>query len=187
MLDGGRRITGCREGTHEPERYARTESVARGESPPPHSRTDEVRGRFSLIRQLLQSRHVAPRQSLAFRLEPALELGSTNDVKAIEHLTSIELDGVSKSTGVERFLEVSRVTPHVCPVDAQRIAVAAHESMRAEGLTEDVDRLAQRVASVLRIVLGPKERDERVAPMGAARRGKRKVGEQRDAFGLRED
>jgi hypothetical protein len=170
-------IAGPCQRAHEPERYPRAVRIARGKSPPPWGGADEVCGCFSLVRQLFERSRVASCESLALGLDPAVELGSAADVKALEELAAIELDRITQPAAVERFLEANSVAPEICPVYAQRVAIPAHKRACAESLTEHVDGLAQRVAGMLLVVLGPEQRNERVAPMKGARRCEREVGE----------
>src|SRR5690242_7626852 len=187
MLYGPRRIAGPRERTHQPERHAGVVPVARSESPPPSDCSDEVRGRLSLGGQLLQSSHIASREPLTLEVEPARELRSAGDVKPLEQIAPIHLDRVAEAAAVERLLECDGVAGKVRPIQAQLVPIATDERPHAERLAKNVNRLIERVAGTLVIVLGPEQRQQSVAPMKTTRPGKREVGEQRHALGLRED
>jgi hypothetical protein len=63
----------------------------------------------------------------------------------------------------------------------------AHQCISPKRATEYVYRLTEGVARVLGIVLGPKEGEEGVAPVGSTWRGQRDIGKERDPFRLSED
>jgi hypothetical protein len=107
-------------------------------------------------------------------------------MEALEQVAPVELDRVGEPASVERFLERDRVAPQMSRRETECVA-AAENDVRTERAAKNVERLAQRVAGVLGVVLGPEEREERVPTVRPAPRGERQITEEGYSLGLRED
>jgi hypothetical protein len=124
-------------------------------------------------------------QACPLLVDPLLELRRAVDhVKPGDERPAVQLERFGVTVLGDRALELQCVAPDDIGAQAQFVAARTLEYVVAERTAEEVHRLAERVACMLGVVLGPEERRERVAPMRTARPSEDQIGEQRKPLGL---
>ena len=84
VLNRSRRIARRSERADEAKRRPGAVGIARGDPPPPDDSTTEVSGAFALPGQRLDRFDITTGETLAFGVEPSLELGRVDNVEPFE-------------------------------------------------------------------------------------------------------
>jgi hypothetical protein len=106
-------------------------------------------------------------------------------VKSRKEVACVYAQRVFRPSVEHQALEVPDVTRQVARRHGQRIA-PGDDGARPECTAEEVERLAQGMAGLLRVVLRPEQRLDAVSAMEPPRRGDGEVAEERTAPGLSE-
>jgi hypothetical protein len=147
----------------------------------------------ALARPAIRQRMVAHRpgcpgrpapQTRTLAVEPLPELGGhAGDEEARQEVAGVEVERRLRPAGDEGLLEYPGVAPERGGIEPDVFVTPANHD-RAEAAPEKVQALAERVAALLQIELGPEQAQQRVASMEAVRRGGGEVGEEGETLGL---
>src|SRR5438105_5581832 len=98
----------------------------------------------------------------ALHLEPSFEVGRIRQEKTFQQVAAVVLERLLQVTSVERMLELGDVASHLFGDNPDLLLpmTVYHVAQRAP---DDVQRLAQCVAGVVVVKLGPEEGQERIA------------------------
>jgi hypothetical protein len=141
-------------------------------------RAGEIARALTLDRHGFERLSIKRRITSALTVEPMLELGCVPHVKTGEEIALIEVERICPATGRKRLFECGSVTPDRVPVQRQRIiARAIDDRTAAEGQTEKVDGLVERIPRAVEVTLWPKKSQQRVASMVTSGHSQGQVGE----------
>src|SRR5207302_10226158 len=137
-------------------------------------------------RETLQRIGDEPGQPGALRLDPAFELGRgvrMVQVNAVEERTDVQRYGRLELRAGERCLQGRNVTPDNGRVEAE-VRSAEEDLIGTQLMTQGGKGLGESVPRVLRVALGPEQREEPIAT-DTALSPRRKHGQQRQLAALR--
>jgi len=118
-------------------------------------------------------------EAVLFPREPVLELRGSAHVEALE--------GLPARTRLEDpALEVEGVAPDPVRIESHEPVPCGDDDIVAEKATHPVERVAQGLSSVCRVVLGPQQVDQRVPRLESSRARQGQIAEQGDVPGLRD-
>jgi hypothetical protein len=120
-------------------------------------------------------------------LQPALKLTTARHVKALQQIAPIQPERTDGVIRLDRGFELRRVARERPDVDPYLPIAPARHRLLAECGSQVTERLVERPAGMLFVLLGPEEREKGVAPLKAAGTRNGQVGEEGDALRLRED
>ena len=129
----------------------------------------------------------ASSQPIPLQVQPPREVGCIGDVKPREQLPAVQRQRRLDSSFVHRLLELGGIAPELIGRKPELIVAAGDEDGGAKRPSQEVERLAQRMASPLGVVLGPEHRENSVPAVKCSGDRKGKEGEEGQAPRLRED
>jgi len=122
----------------------------------------------------------------SFALQPLVELATVVDVERSEKLASIQIERLLDPPMCERSTKGDGVTPEPIRRDANFVTAASDKRVRAELLSQKMERLIQRVAGPGTVDLRPEHRQQLISPMHTAMICRCKIHEQRESLRLHE-
>ena len=138
--------------------------------------------------RLLRDRPGRPRRDRpepgALRLQPLAELRrDAGDEESRQEVAAVELQRGLRLVPVERLLEGRRVAPEQRGIEAD-VFVAPPDHHRAQAAAEEMQALAQGVAALVQVELGPEQAEQGVAAVEAVGGGGGEVGQEGESLGL---
>ena len=107
-------------------------------------------------------------------LEPPLAFGPAGDEKAVEQIAPIELEG-RRGVRHHGLIERNRVAPEAPSLHAKLLVAATLERAVAERLTQAVKCLTKGGTGMFLVELGPRQREQRIAPVKVPGPGPRRA------------
>ena len=120
-----------------------------------------------------QGRIVAPPAPLP--VDPAFRLGRPLDVEPIQKMALVQLEARDPIVPVDRGIEVGGVAPQGANVHSHFVVPTADDQVGAAGLSEEIERAAERGAGVFLIEVGPEAGEQGVAANRSAVGRRREV------------